>query len=289
MSQLTVTLVPASKVPRRRTRWPQFFATVADRLVATHGVPSLGNLRDPVREIFYIVLSARTTDGQYRKTYRALRSAFPSLADLSNASVEDVLACISDGGLANKRAEQVPRIAKALLSQLGHDPSRQLRAMSAREAFDFLNALPGMGPKSALCVMMYSLDHDAFPVDVNVQRVASRLGAIPAGLKHWQAQQRLPALVPEGRSKDLHIGLVVHGRSICLPRTPRCESCVLSDLCRCDRGYWGEPVVDPSRYVSVRDLPEQERPANPRALPVEGLQHPRRPGGGIHRRVCGGW
>jgi hypothetical protein len=66
MSKLTVELVPASKIPSRRRHWQGIFATVADRLMVVYGMPSLGNLRDPVREIFYIVLSARTTDGQYR-------------------------------------------------------------------------------------------------------------------------------------------------------------------------------------------------------------------------------
>ncbi len=231
MSDLTIELVPASKVPRRRNHWRQIFETVAGRLLAAYGVPSLGNFRDPIREIFYIVLSARTTDSQYRKTNRALRSRFPSLPALSEAAVAEILPCIAKGGLANKRAGQVKRIAKALRTELGDRPAHRLRQMSSREAFDFLNGLPGMGPKSALCVMMFSLDHDAFPVDVNVQRVACRLGALPPGLKHWQAQQRLPALVPPGRSKELHIGLVVHGRKVCLPRKPRCETCVLLDLC----------------------------------------------------------
>lgn len=239
MSQLTVELVPASKVPSRRRYWQEIFAAVTNRLVSAYGVPSLGNPRDPVRQIFYIVLSARTTDNQYRKTYRALRSKFPTLANLVDAPLEEILSCIADGGLANKRAVQVQEIAKTLLSRFGKAPSRRLREMPAREAFDLLNALPGMGPKSALCVMMYSLDHDTFPVDANVQRVANRLGAIAPGLKHWQAQQRLPALVPEGRSKELHIGLVVHGRKICLPRKPRCASCLLADLCKYGKKHEG--------------------------------------------------
>lgn len=232
MSLLTAQLVPASKVPARRTHWLQVFTIVADRLVAKYGVPSLGNLRDPVQEIFYITLSARTTDSQYRKTYRALRSRFPTLANLSAASVEDIFSCIADGGLGKKRAAQVRDIATKLLTQFGVAPSQRLRRMTAHEVFDVLTGLPGMGPKSALCVMMYSLNHDTFPVDVNVQRVASRLGALSPRLKHWQAQQRLPALVPEGRSKELHIGLVAHGRSVCLPRKPRCERCILADLCK---------------------------------------------------------
>jgi endonuclease III len=232
MSLLTVQLVPASKAPERRSHWLRVFAAVTDRLVAKYGVPSLGNFRDPVQEIFYITLSARTTDSQYRRTYRALQSQYPTLTDLASASIEEILSCIQDGGLGKKRAAHVRGIAVELLTRFGAAPSRRLRTMSAREAFDVLNGLPGMGPKSALCVMMYSLDHDTFPVDTNVQRVASRLGALAPRLKHWQAQQRLPALVPEGRSKELHIGLVVHGRAVCLPGKPRCENCVLADLCQ---------------------------------------------------------
>ncbi len=232
MSLLTVQLVPSSKIPSRRTYWLKFFSIVTDRLVDENGVPSLGNFRDPIQEIFYIALSARTTDSQYRKTHRTLRYKFPTLTDLASASDEDILSCIRDGGLGKKRAAQVRGIAVELLKRFGENPSRHLRRLSAREVFDVLTGLPGMGPKSALCVMMYSLNYDTFPVDTNVQRVACRLGALAPRLKHWQAQQRLPALIPEGRSKELHIGLVVHGRSVCLPRKPRCRDCILVDLCK---------------------------------------------------------
>lgn len=104
--------------------------------------------------------------------------------------------------------------------------------MSAQEAFDFLTHLPGMGPKSAFCVMMYSLKVDVFPVDVNVQRIAERMGAIPHRLKHYQAQKRLPSLIPAGRSRELHIAMVAHGREVCLPRNPKCGECCIRDLCR---------------------------------------------------------
>lgn len=229
MSKLTVELL--SSRLRTRSRWRERFNVIADRLVAAHGVPSLGNFLDPVREIFYIVLSARTTDAQYRRTYRALRRRFPNLTDLAAAKDRDVIPCIVGGGLANKRASQVRRIAARLVAELGKAPAKRLREMAAYEVYEFLTGLPGMGPKSALCVMMYSLGFDAFPVDVNVQRIASRIGALPSRLKHYQAQNRLPGLIPSGRSKELHIGMVVHGRTVCLPRSPRCHDCVIQDLC----------------------------------------------------------
>jgi endonuclease III len=231
MSQLTVRLLSGSRPKPRSSPWPERFGAIADRLVAAYGTPSLGNFRDPVQEIFYIALSAKTTDAQYRKTHRALRKGFPTLHELAEASVTTILRCIVGGGLANKRAGQMKGIATRLLADLGPNPSSRLKKMSAEEAYAYLTGLPGMGPKSALCVMMCSLGFDVFPVDANVARVASRIGAISARLKHYQAQRRLPALIPEGRGKELHVGLVVHGRTTCLPRKPRCESCVIRDLC----------------------------------------------------------
>jgi endonuclease III len=217
--------------PRHDSLWHNRFHEIADRLVAEHGVPTLGNFRDPVKEIFYILLSARTTDAQYRSTNRNLRKAFPELADLARARIADIKECIQAGGLVVKRAVQIRRTAKELLA-MGKNPSKCLKALSTESAFETIVKLPGMGPKSTLCVLMYSLGFDAFPVDVNVQRIAERMGAIPRGLKHRQAQRRLAVVVPDGRSRELHIAMVVHGRTICLPQRPKCGRCVIRDTCR---------------------------------------------------------
>lgn len=230
MSRLTAELMGRPLRQAKARRWHPTFEAIADRLVAAYGVPSLGNQDDPVDETFYIMLSARTNDAKYRKAHAALRARFPTLASLAGAKREEIARCILGSGLANKRAAHARNLAARFIL-LGDDPSVRLRQMSEREAFEFLSELPGMGPKSAFCVMMYSLGQDVFPVDVNVQRVASRLGAISRGLKHYQAQQQLPPLVPPGRSKDLHIGLVVLGREVCLPRNPRCGVCPLLDMC----------------------------------------------------------
>lgn len=229
---MTTTARLLGKRPRRTSPWTATLSLVADRLVEAYGVPDLGNFRDPVKEIFYILLSAKTTDAQYRATHRNLWTTFPKLSDLANAPVRDIRACIRAGGLAGKRAPQIRKTARALIAAGGTRPAKFLRSLEEQSAFDFVSGLPGMGPKSALCVLMYSLNVDAFPVDVNVQRIAERMGTIPAGLKHYRAQRLLSDLVPQGRSKELHIGMVVHGRTICLPRTPRCGSCSLVDLCR---------------------------------------------------------
>lgn len=199
--------------------------------MAQHGTPSLGNFRDPIKEILYILLSAKTADAQYRRTHRALMAAFPTVA----AKVPAVRRCIESGGLAGKRAAQVVAVARALRAAGGDRPGRFLQRLGLREGYDFLTSLPGVGPKSAFCVLMYSLRFDVFPVDVNVQRIAERLGAIRRGLPHRLATRRLAAVAPDGRSWELHVGMVVHGRTVCLPRAPKCGACCLADLCATGR------------------------------------------------------
>jgi endonuclease-3 len=205
MSVFTAQLLRRSLQSRKAAKWHSTFGIVADRLVAAFGRPTLGNFDDPVEEIFYIMLSARTTDAQYRKSHSALRRRFPSLSAMAAAPLPEIVACIGPGGLANKRAAHARNLATALL-RTGDDPAQTLHGMAPQAVYEYIVQLPGMGPKSALCVMMYSLGHDVFPVDSNVRRVAARLGAIPAGLKHYQAQQLLPPLVPTGRSRELHVG-----------------------------------------------------------------------------------
>jgi len=219
---------------RYPTKWLPRFAEIHVSLRDEHGVPSLGNFRDPVREIFYIVLSAKTTEVLYQRAYRALWSKFGSISQIASATPRTIASCIDMAGLGNKRAEQISMISRRLVDDYGKNPSRSLRRLSVDDSYHYLKSLPGVGPKSALCIMMYSLDHDVFPVDVNVYRVARRIGALRSNLKHYEAQKLLPRKIPDGIAKELHIGLVVHGRRVCRPRTPLCGQCVIRQGC----DYW---------------------------------------------------
>ena len=229
MSELSARISGVKR--NRRSKWPALWNEIADRLVSAHRAPTLGNFRNPVKEIFYILLSAKTADAQYRHTNRALHAAYPTLEALADAKVKRVRICIESGGLAATRAKQIVALAKVLLTAGTPNPARYLRSLDPGAAFEFLTGLPGIGPKSAFCIMMYSLDMDVFPVDVNVIRIAERLGALRRGLDHTKAQKALAKIAPDGRSRDLHIGLVVHGRKICTPRNPKCRECPLMTVC----------------------------------------------------------
>ena len=209
-----------------------FLATVTNRLEKAYGTPSLGNFKDPVKEIFYILLSARTTESLYKRAHQNLFNEYPSLTSIASAKINGIWHCIKIAGLGKKRARQIQLTAERLLNDFGPKTRGYLRAMTASSAYEYLVSLPGLGPKSALCIMMYSLNADVFPVDVNVRRILERLGILSANLKHYQAQAIAPAYVPRGRSLALHIGLVEHGRKICLPQNEKCDICILGDLCK---------------------------------------------------------
>ena len=218
--------------PRNAKKWHPVVEKITDLLVAEYGTPTLGNFRDPVKEIFYIVLSARTTEALYKAAHKRLWQQFPTIEAIANARVSEIRSCVGMAGLGKKRAMQIKKIAKRLCTDLGTRPNAMLKKLSAEDVFAYLCSLPGIGPKSALCVMMYSLEYDVFPVDTHVHRILSRIGCANAGLKHYQAQSLLPAFVPLQRNKRLHVGLVVHGRVICTSQSPECCICPIRKVCR---------------------------------------------------------
>jgi endonuclease-3 len=212
-------------------RWSKVLTHVTDKLKVAYGLPKLENYADPVKEIFFIVLSARTAEHSYVRAMNLLLEKYPSYQQLASANVVEILECIADAGLGGKRSDHVKLIANRLVDDFGDKAVEELNAMLPYALFQYLTSLPGLGPKSAFCVMMWSFGIDVLPVDVNVQRIAARMGVIPLGLKHYQAQQQLPKFIPDGRSLELHTVFMVHGRRVCTPRKPKCTECIIKDNC----------------------------------------------------------
>jgi endonuclease-3 len=92
------------------------------------------------------------------------------------------------------------------------------------------NKLPGIGPKTAACVLAFSLGRPALPVDTHVHRVSQRLG-LTSGGNPERAQSTLEALVPPDHQVETHLNLIAHGRTTCRAQRPLCDQCVLFDLC----------------------------------------------------------
>jgi endonuclease-3 len=91
--------------------------------------------------------------------------------------------------------------------------------------------LPGVGPKTAACVLLFSLDRPYFPVDTHVHRVAIRLGLVASRATAVRTQEQLQAVLAAGEMYEVHMNLIRHGRHVCVALRPICSQCVLNDLC----------------------------------------------------------
>ncbi|HEX5498410.1 MAG TPA: hypothetical protein VFX03_04250, partial [Thermomicrobiales bacterium] len=117
--------------------------------------------------------------------------------------------------------------------ELGAYDLGRLAEMDVAGGRNWLTSLPGVGPKTASCVLLFSLGKAAFPVDTHVHRVTRRLGVAPAELSPEAVQDAIERVIGDDREAlyQLHLNLIRHGREICRARQPRCDACILSAWC----------------------------------------------------------
>ncbi len=209
---------------------PAVVQAVVEALQAEYGLPRHGNPRRPLDDLFYIILSNKTTPRSARSTYRALRRAYSSWNDIKPRDLPRLRNLIEPAGLANIRAAQIVGIVEGLRHRFGSATLSPLKQMTTGNAEAFLSSLPGVSLKVAKCVMMYTLGFLVLPVDTHVHRISVRLG--------WTSRKRadqchddLEAIVPPSLRYAFHVSCVAHGRAVCRPTDPRCDACVVRRFC----------------------------------------------------------
>ena len=206
------------------------FAAIIDRLRAAYGVRPHRVLA-PLDELIQTVLSQNTSDINCERAYAAMRERYPRWQDVLAAPPAQLVAVLRPGGLANQKA---PRI-QAILAKLAVTPDGLdlgwLAGQEPEAAMAFLTALPGVGRKTASCVLLFSLGVPVMPVDTHIHRIALRLGLIGPRVSADAAHPLLTAITPPDRMLEAHLLLIEHGRRTCKARRPRCDGCVLLDLC----------------------------------------------------------
>lgn len=219
------------KTRRRNGSTAERICLVSARLSSQYSDPRHYNKSDPLDELIFIILSAKTAEVSYLRTYDALKNAFDDWFDILGTPRGSVAHIISSGGLSGKKEAQIRALLDDIKRQTGTEGLSLLSKMSTNEAEEFLTSLPGVGLKTARCVLMYSLDRDVFPVDTHVRRVLSRLGIVRFERLSDKVQNSIQERMPSELRYRLHVNLVAHGRAICCAREPRCNYCVLSDIC----------------------------------------------------------
>jgi endonuclease-3 len=200
---------------------------IRDRLRREYGRPVLRPHRAPIDELVLTVLSQNTNDRNRDVAYGRLTDRFGSWAEVRDAPVEEVEEAIRPGGLAPTKAVRI----KQILGALGDDHLGWLEEAPLEEAREYLCELPGVGRKTAACVLLFSYGRPDVPVDTHVYRVGTRLGLWPAKTSFDRAHDEMLRLVDPEDAYEVHVLLIRHGRRTCTARNPACPRCPLLRMC----------------------------------------------------------
>lgn len=211
---------------------PADIAEVVRLLDDAYGRPVWKPRLAPVDELVYTVLSQNTADVNADRTFASLKNRFGDWNAVRDATVEDIQASIACGGLSATKAPRIKAILEAISARRGGRPDLSaLDTMDDEAAAGYLASLPGVGPKTAACVLMFALGRPVMPVDTHVYRVGRRLGLVPPGVTVEAAHPLLTGKAGPQHVYALHVNLVRHGRRVCHARRPACAGCPLAGVC----------------------------------------------------------
>lgn len=204
---------------------------VARRLRRAYGAPPAPRRLPPLDELVLTILSQNTNDTNRDRAYAGLRRSLPTWEDVAAAPLPVIERAIRVGGLAPTKAPRIRAVLRALRDRGIALDDHALRRIRHDRLFALLVGLPGVGPKTAACVLLFSLGRPYFPVDTHVHRVAIRLGLVPENATAVKTQDALQAALAPADMYEAHMNLIRHGRHVCVALRPICSQCVLNDIC----------------------------------------------------------
>lgn len=204
---------------------------ILEVLESSYRSPWHNNKTDPFDELVFILLSQMTTSKSFNRVFDHLKHTIGDWERLLVIRRSRLAGIIKNAGLSIQKSERLKLIAKRLKSDFGAVTLQPLAMMSDDEAENYLTSLPGVGLKTAKCILMYSLGRDVLPVDTHVGRVGSRLGLVTGKPLEITTQRALEKAIPIGFRYSFHVNAMQHGISICQAKTPHCGSCPLARLC----------------------------------------------------------
>ncbi len=216
-----------------------------ERLRAVYGVPLMRPHGDPIAELVLTVLSQSTNDRNRDVAYLRLRERFDAWEQVRDAPVAEVEEAIRPGGISKVKSDRIQAILRAISGDPGgpahgapvpgkaaHELSLDWLARAPLEqARDYLVSLPGVGRKTAACVLLFAYGLRDVPVDTHVSRVGMRLRLLRPGAPFEELHDEMLALTPPGEELELHVNLLRHGRRTCHARSPACNRCAIARMC----------------------------------------------------------
>jgi endonuclease-3 len=219
---------------------------IRDRLREVYGVPLMQPHGDPIAELILTVLSQSTNDRNRDVAFLRLRARFPTWEQVRDAPAGVVEEAIRPGGISKVKSARIQAILRAISDEpgaAGDEPGAASGASGAglsldwlqrvpiEQARDYLVSLPGVGRKTAACVLLFAYGLHDVPVDTHVSRVGMRLHLLRPGAPFEELHDEMLALTPPGEELELHVNLLRHGRRTCHARSPACHECALARMC----------------------------------------------------------
>jgi len=251
---------PALAWARRLARYrPRLLEDTLDRLGELYGRPVWERRLDPTSELVLTILTQNSADINAEKAFVALRAAYPSglapehhrpgigwggeglpagappdWAAVEEAPLAELIDVIRPGGLGPQKAPRIQATLRKIREERGDHSLEFLGEMEPLAARDWLTSIPGIGKKTASVLLLFCFNQPLMPVDRHVERVAKRIGLLPAKAPPDLAHDQFIAMLAGTPDKtyETHVLLIHHGRVICQARSPKHDLCPIRDRCR---------------------------------------------------------
>jgi endonuclease-3 len=201
------------------------------RLRKAYGARPARTWGNGVEVLVETILSQNTSNKNSEAGYRQLRRRFPTWDQVADAPVEEVERWIRVSGLSRIKAPRIQAILRQVRAERGRISLEFLKKGTVEEAIDYLRHFKGVGPKTIDCLLLFAFGMPVFPVDTHIHRIARRLGWIGPKVSAEKAHEILEPAIPAEDRYEMHVLLIEHGRKTCKAVNPRCEKCVLLDVC----------------------------------------------------------
>jgi len=186
---------------------------------------------NPFETLIITIISQNTSDRNTEKAFEKLSKTFPITPEaLAKAETSKIEECLKVAGLYRNKAKIIRQVSKIIMEKFG-GKLEEILALPFEKARETLMQLPGVGPKTADVLLLFSANKPTIPVDTHVNRVSKRLGLAPADGDYESVRESLQKLYKPEEYFEAHILLILLGRKYCKARKPLCKSCPVKTLC----------------------------------------------------------
>lgn len=188
--------------------------------------------RDAIEVLIRTILSQQTNDEACDAAYSNLLQRFKSHEEIMHAPLDEIEDAIKVAGLGKQKARYIKGCLERILRDFGKLSLDELAMTDIQSAMSYLTSLPGVGHKTAACILLFAFGKPVFPVDTHIHRIARRMNLVRGDASAVETQAFLDGVIPNEIKYQLHLNLIEHGRRVCTSRKPSCDSCVIARYCK---------------------------------------------------------